>query len=716
MARITREELKQAKQTVKWARLTRDRLISVASRKSIYEGEIHELYNRLLGYKVAYLMKDIPVERLNDRKEGIKTDLLINAGLTSVRDVYNTPPTALMRINGIGEATVLKIENNIKRIYDDLMMTTNITLEDASDSPEWREIFNHMDFLIKNRSRCEEAQYLLDQYGLVFEEHIPVAERCTNFFTWMFTPGAKKDETMESVVALQSVYASGIQEQLAIIDDGFSTASANGAGTYQDFKKNPISYHAYWDQIFGENKTGLDTQLDEFARGILELKLDTRGLNAILRGYQVYGTKYILSQKMSLLGDEMGLGKTMQALAAMVHLYNQGSKHFLVFCPLSVVENWRREVTRFTPLRPVIFHGSQAICEAAWNDWYDNGGVGIANYSSAYKLEPLKDTPIALMVVDEAHYIKNPEAQRTKMVLSMGGWAERVVYMTGTPLENKVDEMLYMIECLNSDVAKEIRRSRATSDAPSFKKIIMPVYLRRERADVLTELPEKIEYKDWLLPNETELKWYVERLTESGNPFMSIRRISWGIDDITQSTKANRLMEIVEEARDDGKRLLIFTFFKDTLAKVKLLLGDKCIGTIDGSTPSEERQAAVDKLGSAAPGSALVAQIVAGGTGLNIQAASVVVFCEPQIKPSLEDQALSRSYRMGQTDKVIVHWLLCAQTVDEQIMSILDEKRKLFNDFAADSDAANLDDIFTSDEISRIVEQERATYVTKTGE
>ena len=150
-------------------------------------------------------------------------------------------------------------------------------------------------------------------------------------------------------------------------------------------------------------------------------------------------------------------------------------------------------------------------------------------------------------------------------------------------------------------------------------------------------------------------------------------------------------MEIWEEAKEGGRKLIIFSFFKDVLYKVSGLLGDYCVGVIDGRISSEERQKMIDELKTAKDGSALVAQIQAGGVGLNIQAASVVVFCEPQIKPSLETQAVARAYRMGQSRSVLVHRLLIQDSVDERVMEILHTKGELFEQFADESVIGRMD-------------------------
>ena len=261
--------------------------------------------------------------------------------------------------------------------------------------------------------------------------------------------------------------------------------------------------------------------------------------------------------------------------------------------------------------------------------------------------------------------------------------------MSGTPLENKVEEMQFLIRCLQSEIAEQIEGMKQLTQAEEFRSAIAPVYLRRVKEDVLKELPELIEKEQWGLMTNEEMKAY-ENALKSEN-FMAVRQVSWQISDMSKSTKAQRLIEIWEEAKEGGRKLIIFSFFKDVLYKVSGLLGDYCIGVIDGSISSEERQKMIDELKTAKDGSALVAQIQAGGVGLNIQAASVVVFCEPQIKPSLETQAVARAYRMGQSRSVLVHRLLIQDSVDERVMEILHTKGELFEQFADESVIGRMD-------------------------
>ena len=164
--------------------------------------------------------------------------------------------------------------------------------------------------------------------------------------------------------------------------------------------------------------------------------------------------------------------------------------------------------------------------------------------------------------------------------------------------------------------------------------------------------------------------------------YADVRRVSWNVDDLKNSSKARRLKELVAEAKEDGRKVIVFSFFLDTIRKVCMLLEDQCTNPINGSISPQRRQEIIDEFDKAPAGTVLPAQIQSGGTGLNIQSASVVIICEPQFKPSIENQAISRAYRMGQARNVLVYRLLCENTVDERITELLSEKQAIFDAFA----------------------------------
>ena len=197
------------------------------------------------------------------------------------------------------------------------------------------------------------------------------------------------------------------------------------------------------------------------------------------------------------------------------------------------------------------------------------------------------------------------------------------------------------------------------------------------------------------------------------------RRVSWSVGDPKFSSKAQRLKEIVAEAAEDGRKVIVFSFFLDTLEMVRRTLGSACMETITGSVSPQRRQEIIYEFDEAQAGTVLALQIQAGGTGLNIQSASVVVICEPQLKPSIENQAISRAYRMGQARNVLVHRLLCPDSIDERMMDLLEKKQREFDAFADKSVAAEksaeLDETTLGDLIEEEIERIQKKHAESTG-
>ena len=396
---------------------------------------------------------------------------------------------------------------------------------------------------------------------------------------------------------------------------------------------------------------------EDLAAEIYEQEFFPDGLRVNLRKYQIWGIKYALHQKKVLLGDDMGLGKTAQAIGTMVSLRNTGMKHFMVICPLSVLINWCREIRQFSHLRPFSIYGPSYRREL--ERWMKTGGVAVTTYETVQKIIQYNvlSLPLDLLVVDEAHYVKNPKAKRSASVNAMCQNAERILFLTGTPIENNVSEMISLIQMLQPDIAQKIKHhSTGNTSAKAFRDTIAPVYFRRKKESVLSELPAKIEKQEWCDMGPVERRIYEDKVLRRS--YMEIRQLSFNVEDLSISSKAQRMKEIIEETKANHSRVIVFSYFKNTLKQVCNLVKKNVYGPIDGSISPDERQKIIDEFSQSPEGSILVAQIQAGGTGLNIQAANVVILCEPQFKPSIEQQAISRAHRMGQKkDSVLVYRL-----------------------------------------------------------
>jgi SNF2 family DNA or RNA helicase len=213
---------------------------------------------------------------------------------------------------------------------------------------------------------------------------------------------------------------------------------------------------------------------------------------------------------------------------------------------------------------------------------------------------------------------------------------------------------------------------------------VAPAYLRRNQEDVLSELPELVEVDEWLPFSGEDAAQYREAVA-SGN-FMAMRQA--GMLTGEASEKMQRLIEIVDEAEESGRRVIVYSHFLKVLDRVAANLPGRVFGPLTGAVPAAARQVMVDEFSKAEHGAVLVSQIVAGGVGLNVQAASIVIICEPQLKPTTEWQAIARAHRMGQLHSVQVHRLVSEAGVDLRIREILDRKRQLFDDFARVSETA----------------------------
>ncbi|WP_183093259.1 DEAD/DEAH box helicase [Nocardioides stalactiti] len=453
-----------------------------------------------------------------------------------------------------------------------------------------------------------------------------------------------------------------------------------------DLASRPSDYFAMLAEL------GFLTDEDETSHGDLapglvekvrEQVLRTEALTVSLRGYQAFAARFALVQRKIVLGDEMGLGKTIEALAVLAHLWATGATHFLVVCPPGVLVNWLREITARTTLQAYRIHGD------GWQDaaaaWARDGGVAVTTYDTTWTESGAwaSGPTIACVVVDEAQYVKNPEAQRSRRTAALVGAVDRAILMTGTPMENHVGEFRTLISYVQPELL-----DGAEELAPRlFRRAVAPAYLRRNQEDVLTELPGLVEVEEWLPLGAQDIAPY-RAAVEAGN-LMQVRRAAMGQG--LDSPKLARLVEIVEEAEDNDRRVLIYSYFHDVLAAVRAVLDGPVFGPLDGSVAATARQQLVDDFSAAEEGAALLAQITTGGIGLNIQAASVVILCEPQLNPALEAQAIARAHRMGQLQSVQVHRLLSEDTVDERIHELLAGKRRLFEEFAevsATADAA----------------------------
>ena len=669
--------------------------------------EIQRNSNLLVAQSVLQILEDIPVEEINTKaKRSFRVKALRDNGYRTIADIASSSVHSLSSVYGISEDAAY----SIKRIANEMTaqarkgckirLSTDNKTKEASDLVLSIYRYKHFKPLVSS------IQQIVQGNRSAITVAISDLEEANGTLKWLFSSKAKKQKAMESFTLLTELQVGSYwNEAESLLSEVEAVQNCSGDDAWRDFTANSVHFFNILEEI-NPGILGNDDALyglpEDLARDIQEECFFPDGLLCELRRYQEWGVKYILHQERVLLGDEMGLGKTVQAIAAMVSLKNTGATHFMVVCPASVVANWCREIRKMSLLSVTKVHGSTR--KSAFQSWLNAGGVAVTTFeTTAYCTFP-DSYSFSMLVVDEAHYIKNKDAKRTVNVKEISMHAERLLFMTGTALENKVEEMVSLIDILQPQIAARINGMTYMSAAPQFRQTIAPVYYRRKREDVLTELPDLIENKEWCTMTAAEESEY--EASVYAKDFAGMRRVSWSVDDLNHSSKAARLLELVDEAAADGRKVIVFSFFLDTIRKVSLLLGDRCTNPINGSVTPQRRQEIIDEFDQAPPGTVLIAQIQSGGTGLNIQSASVVVICEPQLKPSIENQAVSRAYRMGQTRNVLVYRLLCENSVDERITALLEDKQEIFDAFADKSEAAAKSREIDEKTVGNIIQEE----------
>lgn len=649
--------------------------------------DVADTFAQIQERMVQRRLQDVSLEALREASGGqFRVRPLEEAGIENVQDVLDDPQV-LHRLPGLGAQAVNAAHSAAldlrRRVEEDLRLRIDLDERDA--------LLTH---LVDGLAAVLAFDAALDDHRYELEDLVrtltplrgALVDKGGVLLLHRHSPRRGSDVARHLRERARWLRATGLGEALR-------RDPAAGSGTtrgWDDFKKRPIIYHGLLGEIVGLEQDGVSMQghlSQEIVAAVEKQRLDTSALSAdlqsSLRAYQSFGARYALVQRRVLIGDEMGLGKTIQALAVMSHLAQQGRSHVVVVCPTAVIVNWIREIRRHSALRSWRAHGPRGERDRALRGWEREGGILVTSHTTLSRLDIAVDPD--LLVVDEAHFVKNPETQRAVAVREVGDRSERALFLTGTPLENKVEDFVNLVTQLQREVLDDVDAAGMVLGARSFREAVAPVYLRRNAKDVLSELPDLVLNEDWLELTTSENDAYIDAVADG--QFHQARQVAF-LADPDRSRKLDRIEEIVDEANSNGLRVVIFSYYLDVLAEVRRRLGGRVVGVITGSTAADDRQALVDEFGATRRAGVLAGQIGAAGTGLNIQAASVVIMCEPQVKPSLEDQAVKRAHRMGQVNTVQVHRLFTIDSIDERMLELLAFKSALFETFAASSDVA----------------------------
>jgi len=442
------------------------------------------------------------------------------------------------------------------------------------------------------------------------------------------------------------------------------------------------------------------------------------GLSDVLRPYQLYGFRWLSTLAQSgfggILADEMGLGKTLQLLAFVQSQRDAGeTRPSLVVCPASLVYNWREECRRFTPDIPVqTLDGTlsqrkklfRAMGEAQRATLY------ITSYDLLKRDITLYDgLEFATVALDEAQYIKNQRAAVSRAVRVLK--AEHRFALTGTPIENRLSELwsifdflmpgfLYSAAEFSTRFEGPVMKQKDPAATARLSRMTEPFILRRKKADVLRDLPEKLEETRSFAMEPDQRKLYdaqvvrMRQMLAGAEDFAAEKlRILAEITRLRQlccdpsllfedyagsSAKRTACVELIQNAIDAGHRMLVFSQFTSMLELLAADLRREGIEfyTITGATSKQERFRLVNDF-NAGEVPVFLISLKAGGTGLNLTGADVVIHYDPWWNLAVQNQATDRAHRIGQTRQVTVIRLIAAETIEEKIVELQEAKREL---------------------------------------
>jgi non-specific serine/threonine protein kinase len=440
-------------------------------------------------------------------------------------------------------------------------------------------------------------------------------------------------------------------------------------------------------------------------------------LNATLRPYQETGLNWLWFCAQTGLGaclaDDMGLGKTIQVLAALLRKKAEGqnTKPALLVVPASLVGNWKREAANFAPsLKLFIAHrqyGQDPSCPSNLS-----ADLIITTYGMLTRLKWPAETDWSWVILDEAQAIKNHSTRQSKAVRALQ--ADARFALTGTPIENRLGDLWSLFDFLNPGLlgsasqftafTKAIQSGNHEHYAP-LRRLVSPYILRRLKTDktIISDLPDKTEMKVFCGLSQPQAKLYqqsarslMQELKETDGIqrkglvltyLMRFKQICNHPDQVTghgeydpkHSAKFQRLEELCGEIESRGEKVLVFTQFREITEP----LADCLAGVfgrsglvLHGGTPVKKRQQMVDEFQREDGPPFFVLSIKAGGTGLNLTAASHVIHFDRWWNPAVENQATDRAFRIGQKNNVMVHKFITSGTLEEKIDHLLTEKQQ----------------------------------------
>lgn len=428
-----------------------------------------------------------------------------------------------------------------------------------------------------------------------------------------------------------------------------------------------------------------------------------KDLNATLRDYQVSGFEFFKTlsdyQFGGILADEMGLGKTIQTIA---FLLSNKDKKSIVITPTALIYNWKNELEKFAPtLKVGLLHAAKSEREKILDN-IDNYDVILTTYTT-YKndIDKYKNINFDYCIIDEAQNIKNPDAIITKAIKNVN--AKVRFALTGTPIENNLMELWSIFDFImpgylyNKSKFKSIFVNN-DKNIIELKNLIKPFILRRTKKEVITELPDKIEQKiiiDLEKEHKRAYKGYVNLITrkikENNQDNITVfsyltklRQLCLSPELMVKNyqgknSKLDVLINIINDSSDE--KILVFSQFTKVLEVIGKRLNEENISYsyLDGKTSAKDRVKLVEEFNTN-NNKVFLISLKAGGTGLNLTSANIVVHFDPWWNPAVEDQASDRAHRIGQKNVVNVIKLIAKGTAEERVINLQETKKELIED------------------------------------
>jgi SNF2 family DNA or RNA helicase len=438
--------------------------------------------------------------------------------------------------------------------------------------------------------------------------------------------------------------------------------------------------------------------------------------------HQKEAIQKLVENKKFILADDMGLGKTTSTIIAALET---GAKKVLIICPASLKINWQREIENYSQRTTSIIEGKK----------WDDADFVIINYDIIKNFHDDKKKDVStivnskfdLVIVDEAHYIQNSQAQRTKLINDIGKKVDRVWLLTGTPITSRPINYYNLLNLIDSPVAqnwmafvkrycngfqfqagrRKIWNVSGASNLEELRDRTAPLVLRRLKENVL-DLPEKIITPVYLRLKSKEYEelmgeyydWY-DKSGEADSLTLQFTKLT-KVRQVIADEKTKATIELCENIIEQGKKVIVFTNFTKSLELILEHFGKKAV-RLDGQMSQKERQLSVDRFQTEEDVMVFVGNIKAAGVGITLTAAEAVVMNDLSFLPSDHSQAEDRSYRYGQKNNVLVYYPIFDNTVEGIIYDILKKKKNIFETIMGDN-ANSMDSV---EEIMNLINEMR---------